>query len=72
MKFASVLMTIVFAGVLAQATETAPAAPAHGTETAAPADAKKADKKAKKTHAKGGATAPAETTAPATTTPSGH
>ena len=37
MKIASVLMTVVFAGVVAQANETAPAT----TTTAAPAAAKK-------------------------------
>lgn len=72
MKIASVLMSLVFAGIVAQANETAPAA---HTATPAPATAEvkkeevKAEKKAaKKKHAK----AATETAPVAPATPAGH
>jgi ribosomal protein L12E/L44/L45/RPP1/RPP2 len=55
MKIASVLMTVAFAGVVAHANETAPAAPAQQAAPAAAAtttEVKTEKKMVKKTHAK--------------------
>ncbi len=74
MKIASVLMSLVFAGVVAHANE--PTAPAAGHEAPAATETKKVEEKKVTTHTKKsekGAAAAAETKeAPAPATPAGH